>query len=152
MKILFLYNYYNKFLESFYSHHPEVSDLDFEAHRALLMEQRFGTSDVFSHNLKKLGHEAQEIVTNDRRLQMKWAHENGIQSLPLPLYLNYGLNRLFDYDWRYKIIKAQVELIKPDTNKLSLIQTTLLLSKLCGARSWLYIQDFEIDAARGWAG
>jgi len=114
MKILILCNYYNNFLESFYSHHPEVSDLDFEAHRALLMEQRFGTSDVFSHNLNKLGHEAQEIVTNDRRLQMKWAHENGIQSLPLHRYLNYGLMRLFDYDWRYKIIKAQVELIKPD--------------------------------------
>lgn len=101
-------------MESFYSHHPEVFDLDFEAHHALLMEQRFGTSDVFSYNLKKLGHEAQEIITNDRRLQMKWAQENGIKSLPLPLYLNYGLNRLFDYDWRYKIIKAQVELIKPD--------------------------------------
>ena len=25
--------------------------------------------------------------------------------------------------------------------------TTLLLSKLCGARSWLHVQDFEIDAA-----
>ena len=114
MKILILQNYYDNFLKLFYSQHPEVSELDFNAHRALLMEQHFGTSDVYSHNLKKSGHEAQEIITNDRHLQMKWAQENGIQSLPLPRHLNYGLKRLFDYDWRYKIIKAQVEHIKPD--------------------------------------
>lgn len=114
MKILFLQNYYDNFVKLFYSQHPEVSELDFDAHRALLMEQHFGTSDVYSHHLKKLGYEAQEIITNDRHLQMKWAKENDIQSLPLPRHLNYGLKRLFDYDWRYKIIKAQVEHINPD--------------------------------------
>jgi glycosyltransferase involved in cell wall biosynthesis len=114
MKILILDNYYDGFLESFYSHHPEVFELNFEAHRALLMEQHFGTSDAYSYNLKKLGHYAQEIITNDYRLQIKWARENGVRTLPLPRYLNYSLKRTFDYDWRYKIIKAQVDHIKPD--------------------------------------
>jgi len=114
MKILILDSCYNSFLESFYAQHPEVFELDFEAHRTLLMEQHFGTSDIYSYNLKKLGHEAQEIITNDHRLQMKWAHEHGIKALPLPRYLTYGLNYALGYDWRYRIIKAQVEQIKPD--------------------------------------
>jgi glycosyltransferase involved in cell wall biosynthesis len=114
MKILILDNYYDNFLRLFYSRHPDVSKLEFEAHRALLMKQRFGTSDAYSYNLKKLGHEAQEIITNDDHLQTKWARENGIWSLPLPRYLNYGLRYTLGYDWRYKIIKAQVEHIRPD--------------------------------------
>lgn len=116
MNILILDNYYEKFLNFFYSCHPEVSTMNFETHRDLLMSQRFSTSDAFSYNLKKLGHDAQEIVTNDDRLQRKWAQENGIRPLPLPLprYLNYGLNYILNYDWRYKIIKAQIEKIKPD--------------------------------------
>ena len=116
MNILILDNYYEKFLNLFYLCHPEISTMDFETHRDLLMSQRFGTSDAYSYNLKKLGHDAQEIITNDDHLQMKWAHENGIRSLSLslPRHLNYGLNYILNYDWRYKIIKAQIEKIKPD--------------------------------------
>jgi spore maturation protein CgeB len=61
-----------------------------------------------------LGHEAQEIITNDDRLQMKWAQENGIRTLSSSRYLNYGLKLLMDYNWRYKIIKAQVKQIRLD--------------------------------------
>jgi hypothetical protein len=114
MNILILDNYYDNFLQSFYSRRPEVEALEFEEHRALLMAQHFGTSDAYSYNLKKLGHEAQEIITNDDRLQMKWAQENGIRTLSSSRYLNYGLNRLMGYNWRYKIIKAQVGHIRPD--------------------------------------
>jgi hypothetical protein len=114
MNILIIDAYYDNFLRSFYSCHPEVDTLDFDAHRALLMAQHFGTSDAYSYNLKKLGHEAQEIITNDDRLQLKWAQENGIRTLSSSRYLNYGLNRLIGYNWRYKIIKAQVKHIRPD--------------------------------------
>ena len=114
MKILILDSYYDNFLRTFYSHHPEVSKLKYKAHRALLMAQRFGTSDAYSYNLKKFEHEAQEIIANDERLQIKWARENGVKPLPLPRYLNYSLKQTLGYDWRYKIIKAQVEHIKPD--------------------------------------
>lgn len=116
MNILILDNYYNGFLQSFYSSHPEVKEQNFEDNRSSIMAQRFGTSDAYSYNLKKLGHDAQEIITNDDRLQIKWAHENGIRPLQLsiPRYLNYGLNYILDYDWRYKIIEAQVKQIKPD--------------------------------------
>ena len=114
MNILILDNYYDNFLRQFYSQHPELDTLDFESHRALLMAQHFGTSDVYSYNLKNLGHEAQEIITNDDRLQMKWAQENGIRTLSSYRYLSYGLKRIMGYNWRYKVTKAQIERIKPD--------------------------------------
>lgn len=71
MNMLILDNYYDNFLRLFYSRHPEVDARDFEAHRALLMAQHFGTSDAYSYNLKKLGHEAQEIIANDDELADK---------------------------------------------------------------------------------
>ncbi len=114
MKILILDSYYDNFLKSFYSRHPEVELLDFESHRAFLMAQRFGTSDAYSFNLKKLGCQAQEIVTNDDILQMKWARENDIKALSSYRYLNYGLMKIIRYNWRYKIIEEQVKQIKPD--------------------------------------
>lgn len=114
MNILILDNYYDTFLQSFYSKYQNTKQYSFEKHRDLLISQRFGTSDAYSHNLKKFGHESQEIITNNDHLQMKWGREKGIKALPLPCYLNYGLKHLIDYDWRYKIIKAQVEHIKPD--------------------------------------
>jgi hypothetical protein len=116
MNILILdYNYEN-FLRSFYSNHPEVDALDFEEHRARLMAQHFGTSDAYSYNLKKLGHEAQEIITSDDRLQMKWAQENNIHTLSQYRYLSYGLKLKWTmgYNWRYKVIKAQVKHLRPD--------------------------------------
>lgn len=114
MKILILDSYYDNFLKSFYSRHPEIELLDFESHRALLMAQRFGTSDAYSFNLKKLGCQAQEIVTNDDSLQMKWVRENGNKALSSFQYLNYDLMKIIGYNWRYKIIKEQITQIKPD--------------------------------------
>lgn len=114
MNILILDNYYDSFLQSFYSKYQNTEQYSFKKHRNLLMSQRFGTSDAYSHNLKNLGHESQEIIANDAHLQIKWARENNINASPLPHYLNYGLKHLMDYDWRYKIIKSQVKHIKPD--------------------------------------
>lgn len=87
--------------------------MDFDSHRELLMGQRFGTSDAYSYNLKKLGYDAQEIVTNDDILQLKWAKENQIKFIKTPESVNRVFNK-FGYNWRYGIIKSQIEKIKPD--------------------------------------
>lgn len=113
MNILILDVSYPNYLKSFYSCHTEAELLNFESHRALLFAHRFGTSDAYSHNLKMLGCQAQEIITTDNNLQMKWAKENGIKTLYSSRYLNYGLMKI-GYNWRYKIIKEQVKQIKPD--------------------------------------
>ena len=113
MNILILDSYYHNFLSSFYSSNPGILEMDFDSHRKLLMDQRFGTSDAYSYNLKKLGCDAQEIVTNDDILQLKWARENQIKLINTTEPINRIFNK-FGYNWRYKILKAQVEKIKPD--------------------------------------
>lgn len=113
MNILILDSYYNNFLSSFYSSHTGVLETDFDSHRKLLMDQRFGTSDAYSYNLKKLGCDAQEIVTNDDILQLKWARENQTKLIHTAEPITRIFNKL-GYNWRYKIIKSQVEKIKPD--------------------------------------
>jgi spore maturation protein CgeB len=113
MNFLILDSYYGNFLSSFYSSHPSVSGMNFDSHRELLMSQRFSVSDAYSYNLRKLGHDAQEIVTNDDILQLKWARENQIKLINVPRSANVLFNK-FGYNWRYKIIKSQVEKIKPD--------------------------------------
>lgn len=113
MNILILDSYYHNFLSSVYSSNPNVLEMDFDSHRKLLMNQRFGTSDAYSYNLKKLGCDAQEIVTNDDNLQLKWARENQIKLINTKEPVTRIFNKL-GYNWRYKIIKAQVEKIKPD--------------------------------------
>lgn len=113
MNILILDSYYSNFLSSFYSSYPNVLEMDFDSHRKLLMDQRFGTSDVYSCNLKKLGCDAQEIVTNDDILQLKWARKNQIKLINTKDPINRIFNK-FGYNWRYQIIKSQVKKIKPD--------------------------------------
>ena len=104
--------------------------MDFESHLALLMSQRFGMSDSYSYNLKKLGYDAKDIVTNDDILQLKWAQENGLRikelskfflcGMPRMLGNNFGpkvsrlLSRSWRSNWRYRVLKAQVERMKPD--------------------------------------
>ena len=55
MNILILDNYYDNFLRLFYSCHSKVDAMNFEAHRALLMAQHFGTSDAYLRSMKKIG-------------------------------------------------------------------------------------------------
>ncbi len=114
MKVLILDLYYERFLASFYAAHPEIAGLDFQAHRARLMAERFSTSDAYSHFLGAQGLEAEELVANDARLQMKWARENGLRALPLPTRLSNALNVAVGWDWRWRILRRQVEKIRPD--------------------------------------
>jgi spore maturation protein CgeB len=113
MNILILDSYYSNFLSYFYSSHPNVLGMDFDSHRKFLMDERFGTSDAYSYNLNKLGYDAQEIVTNDDVLQLKWARENQLKLINTTEPVHRIFNT-FGYNWRYKIIKAQVDKIKPD--------------------------------------
>jgi hypothetical protein len=55
MNILILDANYDNFLRSFYSRHSVVKSSDFEAHRALLMAQHFGTSDAYLRSMEKIG-------------------------------------------------------------------------------------------------
>lgn len=113
MKILIIDAYYQSFLSKFYQN-QNTENLDFEAHRKMLLAQRMGTSDSYSFWLKQIGHEAEEIISNDDRLQLKWAAENQVKACPLVPLMDKGFRKLFSYNWRFRIIREQVSRINPD--------------------------------------
>jgi len=79
MKFLVIDTYYLAFLESFYRQCPGLACRSYEEQRQALVDQFFGTADFYSHNLKKLRHEATEIVANCQPLQYQWAKEHGLK-------------------------------------------------------------------------
>jgi glycosyltransferase involved in cell wall biosynthesis len=81
------------------------------------MDQCFGTADFYSHNLKKLGHEAAEVVANCRPLQMRWAREHGIKARWKWSWRAVGPLRVPSPrrpDWTYAILQAQIKAWRPD--------------------------------------
>ncbi len=114
MKVLILDHYYDDFLRSYYSKCPSGDSFQFKEHRKRLMNERFGSSDAYSFHMRRLGCEADEIVTNDDRLQLKWASENGVRVAPVSPLMTKLLNRTLGLDWRFKILKAQIERYRPD--------------------------------------
>ncbi len=114
MKIFIINTYYSGFLEHFYRSHSEIAGLSYEAHRQVLIDEQFGTSNFYSKNLNTLGHTAKEFIVNDELLQKKWAEEHGVQfrkgyftSLP-------KLRTIFKSNWLEKILEAQINDFAPD--------------------------------------
>jgi len=121
MKFLIVDTYYPAFLRSFYARHPGLAPRPYAEQWRILMEQCFGTADFYSFNLKKLGHEAEEIVANCEPLQREWGRKNDLDAerrwpvltlrrkhgLPFPL-----LHR--DNRWLFNVLLAQVKAHKPD--------------------------------------
>lgn len=82
----------------------------------VLLDQLFGTANFYSANLRRLGHDASEIVANCRPVQLAWAEENdaripyrlgrdAYRGIPLPT-----LRR----DWFHAVLMAQVKAQRPD--------------------------------------
>ena len=121
MRFLIADTYYSNFLGNFYTRHADLSRRSYAEYWRILMDQCFGTADFYSFNLKKLGHEAEEIVANCQPLQRKWARENGLSverrwpmltfrrkyGLPFPVFRR-------DNRWLFDVLLAQVEAYKPD--------------------------------------
>lgn len=120
MRILVLDTYYPPFLREHYASRPHLDAAAYDEQLATLMARSFGTSDAYSHNLRLLGHEAQELVVNCVPLQASWAAEHGLHA-PGPV-----LRALFERAGRaaarlprvgdalHRILLAQVEAFAPD--------------------------------------
>jgi spore maturation protein CgeB len=101
---------YEAFLATHYSATPGLSQASYEQQHRALLDRGFGTSDAYSRNLRELGHEATELISNCRPLQLKWAEEHSL-SLPVaaklrPAPLAWGTLR--------RILDAQIEQLDPD--------------------------------------
>ena len=136
MKILVVDTYYPNFLRDFYSKNKKFKN--YNDNLNALLSECFGTSDYYSYNLKKLGHEAQDLIVNDEKLQRLWAKENNfhlqnskllskIQALPYVGKYFGGLT------WIQEIAIAQIKTHKPDIVYLQdlsiLLPDTLKLAK-----------------------
>lgn len=117
--LLFIDSYYPKFLKGVYKNHSQLSNKKYSQQLSFLLDQNFGTSDFYSKNLKKLGHQAEDIIANNKQLQFQWAKENGIpveepqllnwlQTLPL---FHRFLGRP---QWVQQIALEQIKQSKPD--------------------------------------
>ncbi len=122
MKFLIIDPYYAAFLTALYAEKAGLGREPYPIQWRILMEQCFGTADFYSANLKKLGHEAEEIVANCEPLQKQWATEHGLKlatalpfepvimrrrGLPIP-----AVRR--SQRWQSEILAAQITAYRPD--------------------------------------
>lgn len=110
MRIAIVDPYYGLFLASHYEADPGLARARYERQQRALLDRSFGTGDAYSRNLRELGHEATELISNCRPLQLKWAEEHSL-ALPLgakrrPAPLAWGTLR--------RILDAQIEQLDPD--------------------------------------
>ena len=90
--------------------------------REAFMTFRFGTSDAYSHNLRSLGWDAQEIIANSPLLQSAWAHEHDVSlSRRLATVPHSALSRVPGLrsvsrllPSLHRVLEAQVEATRPD--------------------------------------
>jgi len=126
MKLLIVDTYYPAFLRVFYAEHPGLQSRPYTEQWRILMDQCFGTANFYSDNLRPLGFDAHEVVSNCDPLQRRWAREH---ALPLwaayPLYRRSGRVKA----WQMAVLTAQVEKLRPDVlyvQDLNWIETPLL--------------------------
>lgn len=110
MKWLIVDTYYPAYQRGLYVQHPALASRSYQEQQQFLMDQCFGTGDFYSSNLRRLGHEAQEVVANCEPLQRQWAREHGLPLATLSRFLPGRLRKR----WLLKVLEAQVREIKPD--------------------------------------
>lgn len=137
MKILVIDTDYPKFLYDLYKEHHGLKEADYDTQMKVRMESLFG--NYYVNNLRKLGHEAWQIYSNNEYMQKEWAKEHCThiikdkthcifpqQMLRVKKLVNnitFGSNipylRIKKSDdayplWFYDILTAQVEYYQPD--------------------------------------
>ena len=69
MRVLIVDTCYPPFFDSHYRLQPGLAEAPYAQQWRALMDTHFGTADAYSHYLRALGHEAEEIVVNCAPLQ-----------------------------------------------------------------------------------
>ncbi len=114
MKILIVDIYYSDFLNSFYKKYSEIKRDSYNNHKDKILAECFGTSDFYSKNLKKVGVDAEDIISNAEILQKKWAKENKIKYKKNYFSKIPKLRNWFKSDWEDIILAAQIKAYNPD--------------------------------------
>ncbi len=132
MKILILDTMYPKFLRSVGHYEtPEITDTYDDVWQSL-MATRFGVSDVYSHHLNLLGHQAHELVANSPKLQGLWAKENGLR-------LSGTFHDITPSIWSKVPLLSKVSHLVPTFQRLILKQIEAIRPDV------LYVQDLNFS-------
>jgi spore maturation protein CgeB len=76
MKFLILNVYNTPFVDDLYRRSPGLEERPYLEQLQMHTSKGFHTGDFYSMNLKRLGHEAEDVVINSFTLQQQWATEN----------------------------------------------------------------------------
>jgi hypothetical protein len=76
LKFLILNTDYPEFLRWLYARHQGLENFPYKEQMWVWIESLFGMADCYSKNLKKLDHEAIDIIANHEPIQKQWAIEN----------------------------------------------------------------------------
>jgi spore maturation protein CgeB len=124
MKILFVDTLYSSVLNGLGYYSQPTSKENFIELNAALSDQKFGSGDNYSSELRRLGHETSVIYANSLKSQISWANENSETHFPanplvwrnwqlvsrIPLF-GQLLHRFFPLT---RILLEQIEKLKPD--------------------------------------
>ncbi|NET09533.1 MAG: FkbM family methyltransferase [Symploca sp. SIO2B6] len=101
MKLLQIYTFYPPYIDHFYASRPELANAPFEIHRQELLKDRCLAIHLFAPYLTDLGYDAQLIIANSYRSQMKWHQQ-------------YGTAYVNPEAWIFDVTRQQINAIKPD--------------------------------------
>ena len=128
MRVLIVDTCYPAFLASHYGSNPGLERRSYQEQWRALMDTFFGTADSYSHHLRELGHEAEEIVVNAEPLQRAWAEEHGVRR---------GLLGRLRRKAGSQLVLAQADRFQPDVvyvQNLSVLSPETLGALAAGSR------------------
>ncbi len=94
MKFLILNSDYSEFLRWLYAQHPGLEKQPYGTQMQARMDSLFGVADFYSGNLRKLGHGAWDIHTNNEFMQKAWIRANRLEIKKSPKLGKEGGNIL----------------------------------------------------------
>ena len=120
LRFLIVNTDYPHLIRSLYAQRPGLEERSYEEQLQARMGTLLGLADFYSSNLRKLGHEAIDVLANHEALQFAWTREHGLKRRRH--YWHFSLRRGF-VPWIrhvdvqlgiYEILAAQVKEFRPD--------------------------------------
>ncbi|MAE64451.1 MAG: hypothetical protein CMJ18_09290 [Phycisphaeraceae bacterium] len=118
MRVFIINIDYPGFLEGLYapSAHPGLAERSYEEQLEVRNRTRFGISDAYPANLRRLGHDAMEVHANNFYLQRAWMREHG-SDLKARWPWTFQPTRAFlpfKAGWFERVLEQQIRSFEPD--------------------------------------
>jgi len=120
MRLLIINVYYQDLIDKVYRQNSGLAHQPFDVQHETWMGSLLGSADFYSHNLRRLGHEAKDLVINIEPMQRQWAKEHGVKvgRTEWRMRMRRGVvpwfNRFRVDDWMWATLAAQIRDYRPD--------------------------------------